>query len=412
MQSGQRIAVIGMAVSAGLAALKITTGLMGNSNSLLADGYESAGDVLASGMVFVGLRLAAKPADSNHPYGHGRAEILSGLALGMLLFVAGVAIAVDALLGARDITEYPKLFTIYPLIFSTIVKLWMMRVKYQQGRRMGSASLVADAYNDGIDTLSGIAALVAVSLTLSNPERYPLADHYGAFIIGIIMMFTGARVARDTGLQLMDTMPDQSLLDRVRDVALQVDGVRGVEKCFARKTGLRYHVDLHLEVDPHATVLEGHDIASRARDEIKARLNWVADVLVHVEPANLSDMTQADITKKMNKLFDLVLDPSTSTLTHEPFGDHHLYFDGPTGELSKMVAGSLRLAPGMSPHPPHQHPEEEFLLVTEGAGEILCAGKTTAVGPGSMMYCESNALHGIENTGPTPMLFYYYKWLA
>jgi cation diffusion facilitator family transporter len=410
MQSGQRIAIIGMAVSAGLAALKITTGLLGGSNSLLADGFESAGDVLASGLVFLGLRLAARPADSNHPYGHGRAETLSGLGVGMILFIAGVAISVHALLGTQDVTGPPKIFTIFPLVFSTLVKLWLMRLKYKQGRTMGSASLVADAYNDGIDMLSGVAALIALGLTLSDPQRFPLADHYGAFVIGVIMMFTGVRVARETGLQLMDTMPDQSLLDRVRDVALAVEGVQGVEKCFARKTGLQYHVDLHLEVDPRVTVLVGHDIASRARDEIKAKLNWVADVLVHVEPSPHTDI--AGMIDKMNKLFDVVLDPTTARLTKEPFGDHYLYFDGPTDELSKMVAGSVRLAPGTSPHPPHQHPEEEFLLITEGTGEILVAGKKTAVGPGSMMYCEGNALHGIENTGAAPMLFYYYKWKA
>lgn len=391
MRDGQRIAIIGMAVSAGLAALKITVGLLGNSNSLLADGFESAGDVLSSGMVLLGLILAAKPADSNHPYGHGRAETLSGLGLGMVLFVAGAAIAIHGLLGASDVTSPPRAFTILPLVLSTVVKLGMMRVKYTAGRRMGSASLMADAYNDGIDMLSGIAAMTALGLTLSNPERFPYADHYGGFAIGLIMMFTGARVTRDTGLQLMDTMPDRSLMNRVRSVALFVEGVKGVEKCFARKTGLQYHVDLHLEVDPSVTVLVGHDIASRARDQIKAELPWVADVLVHVEPS---------------------LDPSAAKLTREPFGEQRVYFHGPTKELSLLIAGSLKLNPGMSPHPPHRHPEEEFILVAEGAGEITVAGKTTRVGPGSRTYCESNALHGIENTGAEPMLFYYYKWKA
>ena len=408
MREGQRIALIGMGISAGLAALKITTGIWGNSNSLLADGFESAGDVLSSGMVFLGLTLAAKPPDSNHPYGHGRAEILSGLALGMGLFLAGVAIAVHGLLGADDVTAAPRPYTILPLVFSTLVKLVMMRVKYNAGHRMGSASLLADAYNDGIDMLSGIAAMIALGLTLVNPERFPFADHYGGFVIGLIMMLTGVKVARATGLQLMDTMPDEALMSRVRNVAMGVAGVVGVEKCYARKTGLQYHVDLHLEVDPRVTVLVGHDIASRTRDRIKEELDWVADVLVHVEPAP----GRYDISKSMPKLFDVVMDPAKAKLVHEPFGDHHIYFDGPTNEVSLMVAGSLRLNAGATPHPPHQHPEEEFLLITEGTGEILVDGKITKVGPGSMMYCDGNSMHGIENTGTEPMLFYYYKWKA
>jgi cation diffusion facilitator family transporter len=408
MREGLRIALIGMGISAALAALKITTGLLGHSNSVLADGFESAGDVLSSGMVFLGLTLASKPADSNHPYGHGRAETLSGLALGMVLFLAGIAIAVHGLLGVGDVTGPPETYTFLPLVLSTLIKLTMMRVKYNAGRRIGSASLLADAYNDGIDMLSGIAAMIALGLTLLYPAQFPHADHYGGFVIGLIMMLTGVKVTRATGLQLMDTMPDDSLMFRVRNVALGVPGVAGVEKCYARKTGLQYHVDLHLEVDPRISVMAGHGIAGCAREKIREQLDWVADVLVHIEPAP----GRYPISQNMPKLFDIVLDPTTAKLSHEPFGDHYLYFDGPTDELSVMIAGSVRLNPGATPHPPHQHPEEEFMLVTEGTGEILVDGKINQVGPGSMMYCAGNALHGIENTGPDPMLFYYYKWKA
>ena len=89
-----------------------------------------------------------------------------------------------------------------------------------------------------------------------------------------------------------------------------------------------------------------------------------------------------------------------------------VYFDGPTGQLKSMTAGSLRLKPGMSPHPPHQHPEEEFIVVTEGTGEISVEGKAAKVAPGSMMYCAGGRLHGIVNNGKTPLLFYFYKWKA
>ena len=101
-----------------------------------------------------------------------------------------------------------------------------------------------------------------------------------------------------------------------------------------------------------------------------------------------------------------------ANLTREPFGDLRIYFDGPTDQLKAMTAGSLVLKPGMSPHPPHQHPEEEFLLVTEGTGEISLQGKVTPVGAGSMMYCAAQRLHAITNTGKTPLTFYFYKWRA
>ncbi len=109
---------------------------------------------------------------------------------------------------------------------------------------------------------------------------------------------------------------------------------------------------------------------------------------------------------------EAVVNAADAKTTHDPFGDTRIFFQGPTAQLKSMTAGSLRLNPGMEPHPPHQHPEEEFMVVTEGSGEILVNGKVHQVGPGSMMYSEGNHLHGVKNTGAVPLLFYFYKWQA
>jgi len=285
MQIGPRIALTGMLVSGGLAILKIVAGHLANSNSVLADGFESAADVLASGTILLALTLAARPPDSNHPYGHGRIETLSGLFLGFVLFAAGIAISFHSISAVGNVKTPPASYAIWPLFISIGAKLYLMRYKYATARRILSAALMADAANDGIDALSGLAALIALGLTLYDPVRFLRADHYGAFIIGLIVVFTGIRVVRETGMQLMDTMPDPKLMKLIREVAASVPGVDGVEKCYARKTGLKYHVDLHLEVDPDMTVRDSHDIAQRVRERIREELNWVADVLVHVEPA-------------------------------------------------------------------------------------------------------------------------------
>lgn len=112
------------------------------------------------------------------------------------------------------------------------------------------------------------------------------------------------------------------------------------------------------------------------------------------------------------KLPNSTLDGAKAKVTKEPFGDLRIYYDGPTDQLKAMTAGSLLLKPGMTPHPPHQHPEEEFMVVTEGTGEISVEGKISKVGPGTMMYCGAGKLHGIVNTGKTPLLFYFYKWMG
>jgi cation diffusion facilitator family transporter len=285
MQTGQRVALAGMMVSGALAAIKITAGLMGHSTSAVADGLESVADVFASGIVLLGLTLAAKPADWNHPYGHGRFETLTGLLIGFLLALAGVLISVNAVRQIDRVRPAPAPYVIWPLIGSAAAKGVLSAVKFHYGRKIRSAALVADAWNDCVDILSALCALAAVSFTIFGPQRFPAADQWGGFVVGLIVVFTGVRVTRDTALQLMDTMPDRETMTEIRGVALTVAGVHGVEKCFARKTGLQYHVDLHLEVDPDITVRQSHDIATNVRIAIKETLPWVADVLVHVEPA-------------------------------------------------------------------------------------------------------------------------------
>jgi cation diffusion facilitator family transporter len=284
MERARQIAILGMVVSALLAVLKITVGWFAHSAAVSADGFESATDVFTSGLVLVGLILAARPADENHPYGHGRVEILIGLLLGFVLACVGCAIAWHGLTGAADERIVPATYAVGPLIASILAKFWLLLLKSRYGRKIGSSSLVADAANDGIDMLSGIVALGALSLALYNPARFLRADHYGAFAVGLIVIATASRVMYESALQLMDTMPDERSMSKIREVALSVRDVSGVEKCFARKTGFKYHVDLHLEVDPEITVRASHEIATRVRDKIRQQLPWVADVLVHVEP--------------------------------------------------------------------------------------------------------------------------------
>jgi len=281
---GKRVALVSMGVCAVLAIAKITIGLLAGSTAVLADGVESASDIVASSVVLFGLMLASKPADANHPYGHGRLETLTGGAVGMLLAGTGVSICVHAVIKLQGAGPPPANYAVWPLLASILFKGTLSPVKFHYGRKIHSSALVADAWNDLVDVLSGFAALTGLGLTLYDPVRFGSADHYGGFAVGLIIIFLGLRVIRDTTLQLMDTMPRAALMSEIRRVAMSVPGVLGVEKCFARNTGLKHHVDLHLEVDPAMSVRESHEIAMQVRDRIVAELDWVADVLVHVEP--------------------------------------------------------------------------------------------------------------------------------
>jgi cation diffusion facilitator family transporter len=284
-RSGRWAAIAGIAASAILATSNIVVGMLTQSTSVVATGFEFAGDVLASTVVMLGMIVAGRPADENHPYGHGRVETLAGFVVGMLLVAGGAGICWNSLQSVGKHHPAPSSAAIVVLVVAIGTRGVMSVIKFRIGRRIGSTSLVADAWNDTVDILAAATALTAVALTMYNPRRFLAADHYGAFAVGIIVVLTGVRVMRDASLELMDTMPRRDMIERVRRVAAGVPGVLGLDKIYARKTGLAYHVDLHIEVEPSLSVEEGHAIAGRVRTQVRGELGWVADVLVHVEPA-------------------------------------------------------------------------------------------------------------------------------
>lgn len=281
---GRRIALLSSSIGVLLAAAKVIIGIQAHSTSLVSDGLEAAGDVLSSAIVYVGLWLASKPPDAEHPYGHGRYETLAGLAVGAILLLTSAGILWHGFTSGRP-SGTVQAFAIYPLLAAIVLKPSLATVKLRAGRKIQSNALVADGWHDITDLLSTVVALCAILLTLAYPERFGYADQTGSIVIGLIVLFLSFQVVRRTIDSLLDTMPEPSKMHEIRRIALSVPGAAGIEKCFARRTGLRYHVDLHLEVNPDMTVRESHLIASRVKNAVKEHLAWVADVLVHVEPS-------------------------------------------------------------------------------------------------------------------------------
>jgi cation diffusion facilitator family transporter len=284
-RKARRVALLGIGVSSLLACGNIVVGFLTGSTSVAATGFAFAGDVLASSIIVLGMRAAMRPPDDDHPYGHGRFETLSAFGVGVILLLAGVSISYQSLdaIGARG--PSPGLAAVVVLIGAIAIRSVLSIVKFRVGRRLRSSALIADAWNDAVDILSAAAALTAVALAAYDPVRFVAVDHYGGGVVGLIVMITGVRVLRDASLELVDTMPAADLTDEIRRVAAAVPRVAAVEKLFARKTGLQYHVDVHIEVDPHMTVSASHEVASGVRSALKGELPWIANVLVHIEPA-------------------------------------------------------------------------------------------------------------------------------
>ena len=219
-----------MVVSGSLSATKLLVGWIAHSTAVFADGLENAGDLFGSGLVLYVLHIASKPPDKDHPYGHGRSEMIAGLAVGVLLGASGIAICYESIRRLQARTELPHLYAIWPLVASIIVKIGLSFGKFRYGRRLGSAALVADAWHDGVEILSGVVALLALALTLYDPQHFSTADHWGGFGVGLIVLFTAMQVVRNTSNELMDAMPSQRRIESIQKVALSTPGVKGVEK--------------------------------------------------------------------------------------------------------------------------------------------------------------------------------------
>jgi cation diffusion facilitator family transporter len=282
---GRKIALVSMSVGLVLSIAKVVIGMQAGSAAVVSDGLEAAGDVLASAIVYAGLWLASKPPDAEHPYGHGRYETLAGLGVGAMLLLAGSGIFWHSLTHLDEAGRELGSYALYPLIAAVIIKTALAVVKFSASKNIGSTALEADAWHDITDLLSTAVAFTAVAIALTHPKVSGSADRAGGLIIGGIIFFMSVQVVRRTVGQLLDTMPEAGKMAEIREAALNVPGTLGIEKCYARRTGMKYHVDLHLEVDPDMTVRESHWIATQVRTSVRERLPWVADVLVHVEPS-------------------------------------------------------------------------------------------------------------------------------
>lgn len=282
-KTGQRMAFWSILVSACLAILKISSGLIAGSTALLADGIESASDMLTSAIVLGGMAIARRPADDRFPYGYGRAESLAGKTVATTLLIFAT------LLGAKSIGRFienppaPPPWALIPLGISFITKLFLSWYKHRLGRKLRSSALLADAANDIMDVFSATVAAAGIAVAVWYPHL-ARADAVGGFGVSMIIFVLGVQIFRKTSNELMDVMPEPELVLAVRSSAGGVPGVLGVEKCFGRKSGMFYLFDLHVEVNPQMTVRSAHELAHIVQDRILEDCPYVKAVLVHVEP--------------------------------------------------------------------------------------------------------------------------------
>jgi cation diffusion facilitator family transporter len=284
VKSGLRLAAIAAALNAVLAAGKILAGVFGHCYALVADGIESSMDVFSSVIVWSGLRVAVKPADANHPFGHGKAESIAALAVAVMLFGAAILIAVQSIREILTPHHAPAGFTLVVLLAVVVIKETLYRFAFRTGQRLKSAALKGDAWHHRSDALTSAAAFIGISIALLGGPGYESADDWAALAACAIISWNGQRLLRQALDEVMDASVPTGIVNLVKRTAAEVEGVVDVEKCRIRKTGLHLAMEIHVVVDGELSVRDGHAIAHRVKDRLLASELGINDVSVHVEP--------------------------------------------------------------------------------------------------------------------------------
>lgn len=284
LMRGSRASLSGIAINIVLAAVKVTTGIVGNSYALIADGIESTADIASSLIVWAGLRIAARPADRDHPYGHGKAESIAALVVAGALLGAALLIAVQSIgeIGSRQTTPAP--FTLLVLLLVIVVKTVLSRFVLRTATVIQSTALKGDAWHHYSDALTSAAAAVGILIALIGGPGYETADDWAALAACLIIAWNGVRLVRVAINELMDSAASPELEAAVRATAGEVPGVRGIDKCRVRKYGMGYVVDLHVVVDRTESVETGHAIGHRVKEALLSSPHRISDALIHIEP--------------------------------------------------------------------------------------------------------------------------------
>jgi cation diffusion facilitator family transporter len=284
-ERGLRAAILAMVVSALLGGVKVVAGVAGHSYALIADGVESLLDIVSSLAVWGSLKIAATDPNQRFPYGYGKVEPLAGLVIAAGLIVVAVLLAVQSVHEIRNPHESPAPFTLLVLVVVVAIKEILFRWLARTGREIESRAIESDAWHHRSDAATSLAAFVGISVALWGGEGYESADDWAALAACAVIAFNGYRLFRSAAGDVLDAAPTDETLGRIRAIAGAVEGVAAIDDCRARKSGLGWLVDIHVEVDGAMPVSEGHRIAHEVKDALLAGDAGVLDALVHIEPA-------------------------------------------------------------------------------------------------------------------------------
>ena len=270
-----------------LALIKGFAGFFGNSYALIADAIESTTDIFSSILVLLGFKYAERPADENHPYGHGKIEPVITFLVVAFLVISATVIAYESIENIQTPHKVPKAWTLIVLGLIIVWKEISYRIVIKKSEETNSTSLKADAWHHRSDAITSVMAFIGISIAVIFGKGYETADDWAALLASGFILYNSYLILRPALGEIMDEQRYDALLEEIRTKSLEVPGVTGTEKCFIRKAGMKFHVDLHAMVDGNISVTKGHDIAHLLQDHLNNEIPNLEHVLIHIEPDDL-----------------------------------------------------------------------------------------------------------------------------
>ncbi|MDP1891145.1 MAG: cation diffusion facilitator family transporter [Gemmatimonadaceae bacterium] len=281
---GVRTAQLGMITNAALALVKLLAGVFGNSYALIADAVESSADIFSSLIVWGGLRIASRDPDDDYPFGYGKAEAVASFTVALMLLGAAVGIAVEAIREIITPHHSPAPWTLIVLVTVVIVKALLARKVAAVGEAVGSTAVQADAWHHQSDAITSAAAFVGISIAVWKGPGWEAADDWAALIASVVIAYNGVAMLRTSLRDLMDRHPGEDITAPVRRVAEGVPGVAAIEKLLVRRSGIAFHVEIHVQADPTMSLADSHALGGLVKSMIREAQPRVRGVLVHMEP--------------------------------------------------------------------------------------------------------------------------------
>ena len=283
-KTAMKVSIISIIANVVLAAFKLVAGVFAHSGAMISDAIHSASDVFSTFVVMIGIKIASKEPDEEHPYGHERMECVAAIILATILCITGLGIGKNALsniTGNSGEMAVPGVLALIAAIVSIIVKEAMFWYTRHYAKKIDSGALMADAWHHRSDPLSSIGAFIGIIFARMG---YVMMDSIACLVICVFIVKAAYDIFKDAIDKMVDKSCSLEVEAEIRTIVMSVDGVKGIDSLSTRLFGNKMYVDLEIRADGEKTLNETHEIAEAVHDSIEAQFEKVKHIMVHVNP--------------------------------------------------------------------------------------------------------------------------------